>query len=170
MPKPFVPDLSSRPFSMTVERPMQAAAEPIYDADGGFIGIATEVRNRSPVSIRQSYCRPDFEFRILGDQGVWAATFESHDFHDVEFGECQIHKIAPGESRNVFSPFQGQEWLVPDGPVPPPGQYEALIRVFGVPAEPISVNVIEGFMGGIVTAHVDDPLLDENPYTNPFED
>ena len=32
MPKPFVPDLSSRPFSMAVERLMQAAAEPIYDA------------------------------------------------------------------------------------------------------------------------------------------
>ena len=32
MPEPFVPDLSSRPFSMTVERQMAAAAECIYDA------------------------------------------------------------------------------------------------------------------------------------------
>lgn len=32
MPEPFVPDLSSRPFSMAVERPMQAAASIIYDA------------------------------------------------------------------------------------------------------------------------------------------
>ena len=32
MPDPFVPDLSSRPFSMTVERTMTAAAELIYDA------------------------------------------------------------------------------------------------------------------------------------------
>jgi uncharacterized protein YndB with AHSA1/START domain len=32
MPEPFVPDLSSRPFSMTVERPMRAAASSIYDA------------------------------------------------------------------------------------------------------------------------------------------
>ena len=32
MPEPFVPDLSSRPFSMTVERQMAAAAELIYEA------------------------------------------------------------------------------------------------------------------------------------------
>ena len=32
MPEPFVPDLSSRPFSMTLERPMKAAASIIYDA------------------------------------------------------------------------------------------------------------------------------------------
>lgn len=32
MPEPFVPDLSSRPFSMTLEHPMQAAAGSIYDA------------------------------------------------------------------------------------------------------------------------------------------
>lgn len=32
MPEPFVPDLSSRPFSMTVERPMKAAASSLYDA------------------------------------------------------------------------------------------------------------------------------------------
>jgi uncharacterized protein YndB with AHSA1/START domain len=32
MPEPFVPDLSSRPFSMTVERQMAAATELIYDA------------------------------------------------------------------------------------------------------------------------------------------
>ena len=32
MPDPFVPDLSSRPFSMTVERWMTATVERIYDA------------------------------------------------------------------------------------------------------------------------------------------
>lgn len=32
MPEPFVPDLSSRPFSMTVERQMTAPADLIYDA------------------------------------------------------------------------------------------------------------------------------------------
>jgi uncharacterized protein YndB with AHSA1/START domain len=32
MPEPFVPDLSSRPFSMTIERPMKAAASILYDA------------------------------------------------------------------------------------------------------------------------------------------
>jgi len=32
VPQPFVPDLSSRPFSTTVERPMKAAASSIYDA------------------------------------------------------------------------------------------------------------------------------------------
>lgn len=32
MPEPFVPDLSSRPFSMTVEQQMTAPADRIYDA------------------------------------------------------------------------------------------------------------------------------------------
>jgi uncharacterized protein YndB with AHSA1/START domain len=32
MPDPFVPDLSARPFSMTLERPMKAAAGDIYAA------------------------------------------------------------------------------------------------------------------------------------------
>jgi len=32
MPNPFEPDLSSRPFSMTVERHMEASAERLYDA------------------------------------------------------------------------------------------------------------------------------------------
>ena len=32
MSDPFVPDLSSRPFAMTVERQMKAAAELLYDA------------------------------------------------------------------------------------------------------------------------------------------
>ena len=32
MPEPFVPDLSSRPYSMTVERQMRAGISEIYDA------------------------------------------------------------------------------------------------------------------------------------------
>lgn len=32
MPQPFVPDLSTRPYSMTVERPMAAAAGALYEA------------------------------------------------------------------------------------------------------------------------------------------
>ena len=32
MHEPFAPDLTARPFSMTVERPMKAAAHRIYDA------------------------------------------------------------------------------------------------------------------------------------------
>ncbi|MEZ4698585.1 MAG: hypothetical protein R2832_19360 [Rhodothermales bacterium] len=32
MPKPLAPDLSARPYSMTVERQMAASAEDIYDA------------------------------------------------------------------------------------------------------------------------------------------
>ena len=166
----FAVGLSTPSIGSVLNRPLSASAEPIYSASGDFVGITTEVRNRSPVSISQSYCRPDFELRIIGDQSVWSATFESHDFHDVEFGECQVHKISPGTSRNVFSPFQGQEWLVPRGPVPPPGQYEALVRVFGVPAEPMSITVVEGFLEGIVEVRVDDVLLDESPFTNPFED
>jgi len=121
--------LSNPSIGSILNRPLSASAEPIYSASGDFVGIATEVRNRSLVSISQNWCRPDFEFRIIRGEGIWIANFESHDFHDVEFGECQDHKIARGSSRNVFSPFEGQEWVVDGGPVPPPGQYEALVRV-----------------------------------------
>lgn len=162
--------LSTPSIGSALNRPLSATAEPIYSASGQFIGIATEVQNRSPVSISQSYCRPDFELRIITDNGVWMASFESHDFHDAEFGECQVHKIAPGMSRNVFSPFQGQEWVVHSESIPPPGSYEALIRVFGVPAKSISLTIDEGFLEGALTPAVVDDPFDENPYTNPFED
>ncbi len=118
----------------------------------------------------QTYCRPDFELRVISDQGVWVATYESHDFHDVEFGECRVHKIAPGSSRNVFSPFEGQEWVVESGTAPPPGQYEAFVRIFGVPAQAITLNVGEGFLEGLVSPPTDESLFDEIPFTNPFED
>ena len=42
MSEPFVPDLSSRPFSMTVERQMNAAAELLYDAWDMPLGLPLE--------------------------------------------------------------------------------------------------------------------------------
>lgn len=162
--------LSTPSIGSALNRPLSAHAEAIYSSRGDFIGIRTEVVNRSPISIRQTYCRPDFELRVISDQGVWVATYESHDFHDVEFGECRVHKIAPGSSRNVFSPFEGQEWVVESGTAPPPGRYEAFVRIFGVPAQAITLNVGEGFLEGLVSPPTDESLFDEIPFTNPFED
>ena len=150
-------------------RPLSAEIEPLYDTEGVFVGVEATVRNDGPVMIAQIYCQPDFELRIIGNDQIWSASYESHDFHDVEMGECREHRVAPGVSRHVIAPLPGQEWsVIPNVPLPP-GQYQAFIRIFDIPAPGITLDLTDGFSESIQYVQYD-PLGGELPFTNPFED
>ena len=152
-----------------VVNPLSAVADPIYDAEGSFVGMSITVVNDSPFTVAQVYCQPDFELRIIGEQTIWEATYESHDFHDVEMGECREHRVAPGISYHIIAPEPGQEWSVtPDVPLPA-GRYQAFVRVFAIPAEAISIDLADGLAEDLQYVEYD-PLGGELPFTNAFED
>lgn len=161
--------LSVPSIGAVVIRPLSAEIEPLYDTQGVFVGIEATVRNDGSIMIAQIYCQPDFELRIIGNDQIWSASYESHDFHDVEMGECREHRVAPGVSRHIISPQPGQEWsVIPNVPLPP-GRYQAFVRIFDIPAPAITIDLTEGWSEAI--QYVDyDPLNGEIPFTNPFED
>ena len=166
----FLATLVSLPsIGAAVVNPLSAVAEPIYDTDGAFVGMSITVANEAPLSVAQVYCQPDFELRIIGETAIWEASYESHDFHDVEMGECREHRVAPGVSHHLIAPRPGQEWSVtPDRPLPA-GRYQAFVRVFAIPAEPISIDFVNGLAEDLQYVEYD-PLGGDLPFTNPFED
>ncbi len=151
-------------------RPLVARAAPLYDGSGAFMGFEVEVRNSSPVTVQQTYCIADFQVSLLAAGVTWTATYESPDFHDVEMGECRIHNVRPGTSRQLFVPTPGVEWVVDDNPDIPAGTYPAFVRTFGVAAEPVAVAVPAGVLPAEVLRPPDTDLFDEIPFTTPFED
>lgn len=151
-------------------RPLAAKVAPMYDAAGEFVGFDVEVRNGSAVTVQQTYCIADFQVSLLAAGVTWTATYESPDFHDVEMGECRIHNVRPGTSRQLFVPTPGVEWVVDDNPDIPAGTYPAFVRTFGVAAEPVAVAVPAGVLPAEVLRPPDTDLFDEIPFTTPFED
>ena len=159
-----VPNIGS-----VLNRPLSATASPLYDESGRFYGFEVEVINKGPTTIAQVYCRPDFELRILGETSIWTATYESHDFHDVEMGECREHRIGPGTERHILVPEKGQEWVVrPNRPMEE-GTYRAFVRMFDVPAAVVSVDIRDGLIGDLLYV-TDATVFDEIPFAPPFEE
>lgn len=162
--------LSVPSLGAALNRPLSATVVATYTSDGDFVGIEAEVSNGSSLPVDQAYCAPDFELRIPGADGIWSATFESPDFHDVEMSrDCRTHRVAPGTSREIFTSTQGQEWNV-SGELPAPGVYEAFVRVFNVPAGAIDIDLRQGFAPFLSFAPEERPDVDDIPFTNPFED
>lgn len=162
--------LSVPNLGAAVIRPLSATVAVNYTDDGAFLGVETTVGNSSPVPIEQSYCAPDFELRVPTDSGIWRATYESPDFHDVETSRfCRIHIVDPGSSRNAFTSTQGQEWVL-EGEFPPPGIYEGFVRVFGIPAGSVDLDLTTGLSPLLSFAEQENLIADEIPFTNPFED
>ena len=162
--------LSVPSLGAALNRPLSASVTATYTADGAFTGIDAHVRNNSVIPVDQAYCAPDFELRIPNSGGIWSATYESPDFHDVEASkECRTHRVSPGSSRAFFSSTQGQEWNL-SGDLPPPGVYEAFVRVFDIPAGAIDIDLRQGFAPFLSFGQEERPFNEEIPFTNPFED
>lgn len=162
--------LSAPSLGAALNRPLSASVEVIYTSEGEFSGIDATVNNKSAIPVDQTYCSPDFELRVPHSDGIWVATYESPDFHDVEMSrECRLHRVAPGSSRQLFSSTVGQEWTI-DGELPAPGVYETFIKVFDVPAVAIDLDLRDG-LAPFLTFGTDPTVEpDEIPFTNPFED
>ena len=147
-------------------RPLSLEAVPVYDEDGAFIGIEAVVSNSSAFSVSQVYCTPDFELRILSGQNVWTATYESHDYHDVEFGDCREHRVRPGDATYLLAPTADEEWATSSPDPLPAGEYVAYIKLFAIPADAIRFELTEPIDPSSVAYVVDDPTLgDEIPFT-----
>lgn len=162
--------LSVPSLGAALNRPLSASVDAVYTASGEFSGIDAYVRNGSPVPVDQTYCAPDFELRIPHSGGIWSATYESPDFHDVEMSRsCRLHRVAPGSSRELFTSTQGQEWTL-DGPLPPPGVYEAFIKVFDIPAAAFDIDLRNGLAPFLTFGQGQEQSPEVIPFTNPFED
>lgn len=162
--------LSVPSLGAALNRPLSASVIATYTSEGAFSGIDARVRNNSPVPVDQTYCSPDFELRIPHSDGIWVATYESPDFHDVEMSrECRLHRVAPGSSREIFTSTTGQEWNL-EGPLPPAGVYEAFVKVFDIPAGAIDVDFRSGLAPYLTFGRDQRQTVEEIPFTNPFED
>lgn len=133
MNAPAIGALSGRHLSLEVT--------PVFTESGEFVGFDAVVQNAGSFPISQVYCRPDFELRVLESGGVWSASYESPDFHDVEFGECREHRVRPGQANYRLAPAPGQEWVTQSPEPLPPGEYVAYVRLFDIPAPAISLNL-----------------------------
>ena len=162
--------LSAPSLGAALNRPLSASVVATYTEAGEFTGIDARVRNGAAIPVDQTYCAPDFELRIPHSDGIWIATYESPDFHDVEMSrDCRLHRVAPGSTRQFFSSTLGQEWHI-DGVLPDPGVYETFVKVFDIPAGAIDLDLRSGLAPFLTFAADVDVRTDEIPFTNPFED
>lgn len=160
---PSIGALSSRFLSLD--------ATPVFDDAGDFVGVEAVVRNTSSLSVSQVYCRPDFELRILDGDDVWSATYESPDFHDVEFGECREHRVLPGETSYMLAPTLNEEWVTLGPRELPAGDYVAYIRLFDIPAPAVSFSPRRPIDPHSGLYAIQDPTLgSEVPFASPFDD
>lgn len=132
-------------ISATVARDaVSSIATPLYSSDGELIGMNVQIENDSPLPVSHTYCSPDFEMRVPLAKNVWSATFESPDFHDVELGECRVTTLQRGVREYVFASTRGQEWSL-SGEALPPGEYTALVRIFGIPSPELAITIRSDF-------------------------